>query len=326
MDRIVVLAGGVGGAAFVRGLRRAVAGTGTAITGICNVGDDMWLTGLRVCPDLDSMMYALAGVNDRTRGWGRAGESERVAGELSAFGAGVDWFTLGDLDLATHVARTALLREGRPLSEVTQRLCGRWDLGVHLLPVTDDEMETRVEIATEGATRTMHFEEWWVRHRAALPVRRFVSSNAAAARPAPGVLEALDGADAVLLAPSNPVVSIGTLLAVPGMRDAVRAARGRVVGVSPIIGGSVVRGMGDVCLRAIGVDVEAAGVARHYGARVRGGLLDAWLVDLADEAAVEPLGRDGIVTAAVPLWMRDDEATAAIARHALVLAGRPGRG
>ncbi|GAA2752965.1 2-phospho-L-lactate transferase [Amnibacterium kyonggiense] len=318
--RIVVLAGGVGGAKFVRGLRALVRRTASpaAITVVANTGDDLWLAGLRVTPDLDSLMYALAGVNDDVRGWGRAGESERVSAELAAYGVGWPWFTLGDLDIGTHIARTALLREGLPLSAVVERLSARWPLGVRLLPATDAEVETHV-VTAEGE---LHFEEWWVRTRAALPALGFVQRGVESATAAPGVREAIAAADVVLLAPSNPVVSIGTILGIPGIREALRDTAAPVVGLSPVIGGSVVRGMADACLTAIGVETDAAAIARHYGARSAGGLLDGWLVDETDAAAVDPLRAAGIAARAVPLWMTDDDATAAMADAALRLARR----
>ncbi|MDQ1512214.1 MAG: 2-phospho-L-lactate transferase [Microbacteriaceae bacterium] len=326
--RIVVLAGGVGGAKFVRGLRAHCldtwpdghGGTTADVTVVANTGDDLWLAGLRVTPDLDSLMYALAGVNDEQRGWGRAGESERVSAELTAYGVGWPWFTLGDLDLGTHIARTSLLRDGLPLSTVTARLTARWPLGVRLIPATDDEVETHVVVEEDGARRELHFEEWWVRTRAALPALGFVQRGVETAGPAAGVLEALAAADVVLLAPSNPVVSIGTILGIPGIREAVTGTTAPLIGISPIIGGAVVRGMADACLSAIGVETSAAAVARHYGARSAGGLLDGWLVDEVDAAAVPLLSETGVRAAAVPLWMTDDGASAAIASAALALA------
>jgi LPPG:FO 2-phospho-L-lactate transferase len=328
--RIVVLAGGVGGAKFVRGLRQhcrtvwpdGQGGTTALITVVVNTGDDLWLAGLRITPDLDSLLYALAGVNDTARGWGRAGESERVSGELTAYGVGWPWFTLGDLDLGTHIARTALLKQGLPLSAVVERLSARWPLGVRLVPATDDEVETHVLVHEDGEARELHFEEWWVRTRAKLAAERFVQAGAESAQPAPAVAPALAAADVVLLAPSNPVVSIGTILGVPGLRDALLATPAPIIGVSPIIGGSAVRGMADACLKAIGVATSADAVGRHYGARSSGGLLDGWLVDRSDAAVVEGLTADGIPSRAVPLWMHDDTASAAIAAEALALAER----
>ncbi|HAM26840.1 MAG TPA: 2-phospho-L-lactate transferase [Microbacteriaceae bacterium] len=321
--KITVLSGGVGGARFIRGLRHHVrsafpdgsGGSTASVTAIVNTGDDMWLTGVRIAPDLDSIMYTLAGENDEQRGWGRIGETERVSGELRAYGVGWPWFTLGDLDIGTHLARTSLLRDGLPLSEVTRRITARWDLGATLLPVTDDDVETHVVVAGDGTS--MHFQEWWTRHRAALPARAFLQQNVETARPAPGVLEAIGAADVILVAPSNPVVSIGTILGIPGIREALAAASAPVVGVSPIIAGAVVRGMADACLSAIGVDTSAGAVARHYGARGAGGLLDAWLVDETDAAALPAIEAAGIRAAAVPLWMRDLESSGRLAADAL---------
>ena len=250
------------------------------------------------------------------RGWGRIGETERVSAELLAYGVGWPWFTLGDLDLGTHIARSHFLRSGLTLTEATARITGRWSLGVTLLPVTDDEVETQV-VTDEGS---MHFQEWWTRHRAALPARRFVQQNLQTARPTPGVLDAIAAADVILLAPSNPVVSIGTILGIPGVRQALTEASAPVVGVSPIINGAVVRGMADACLTAIGVETSAAAVARHYGSRRTGGLLDGWLVDQSDADAVASLTPSGITALAVPLWMRDLESSAQVAADTLSAA------
>lgn len=319
-----MLAGGVGGARFVRGLREHIPEADISV--IVNTGDDLWLAGLRVCPDLDSIMYTLGGANDEQRGWGRVGETDRVSAELTAYGVGWPWFTLGDLDLGTHIARSALLRDGLTLTEATARLAARWNLGVRLLPATDDEVETHVEIddPDTGAVRVLHFEEWWVRYRAAVPARRFVQHGIETATATNDALDALHSADAVLFAPSNPVVSIGTIMALPGMSAALRGASAPVIGISPIIGGQAVRGMADACLRAIGVDTSAGAVARHYGARGTGGLLDGWLVDETDAASVPELEGAGIRTEAVPLWMADVAASAAIAAAAVDLAERLG--
>ena len=318
--KITVLAGGVGGARFLLGMRAAVA-PGDEVRAIVNTGDDMWLAGLRITPDLDSIMYALAGVNDTERGWGRVGETERVSAELAAWGVGWPWFTLGDLDLGAHISRTSWLREGVPLSTVVERLTARWPLGVRLIPATDAEVETRVIVADDdGGERDLHFQEWWTRYRAALPVIRFEQPGLEHASPAPGVLDAIADADLIVLAPSNPVVSIGTVVAIPGIREAVRDAAARVVGVSPIIGGTVVRGMADACLTAIGVETTAEAVGRHYGARSAGGLLDGWLVDDVDAGVVDALRAAGIEARAVPLWMRDEASSAALAT-AVIEAG-----
>ena len=321
--KVTVIAGGVGGAKFLAGVRHLLAGPEHEVTAVVNTGDDLWLAGLRVCPDLDSIMYALGGANDTVRGWGRAGESERVSAELTAYGVGWPWFTLGDLDLGTHIARSSMLRDGATLTEATARIAARWRLGIRLLPVTDDEVETHVEI-TDPATGdrvTVHFEEWWVRHRAQVPTHRFVQRGIETARATDAAIAAIAESEVVLLAPSNPVVSIGTTVAIPGVAEAIRRTSAPVIGVSPIIGGSAVRGMAGACLDVIRVTTSAAAVAEHYGARVRGGLIDGWLVDDVDAGDVDELAARGIRSESGPLWMTDDATTAEIVRRALALAG-----
>ncbi|WP_159500655.1 2-phospho-L-lactate transferase [Microbacterium sp. 18062] len=317
VPRVVVLAGGVGGAKFTLGVREALARAGAPqATVIVNTGDDLWLSGVRLQPDVDSVLYALAGVNDTQRGWGRAGDTERVNEELQAWGAGWPWFTLGDLDLGTHLARTGWLRDGLTVTHVVERLSRRWHLGIRMLPMTDTEVDTHVVMA-DGSR--LHFQEWWTRHRAGLAPVAFESPGIEAAVPAPGVGEAIANADIVLIAPSNPVVSIGPILAVPGIREALSTTPAQVVGVSPVIGGRVVRGMADVCLTAIGVDTSAGAVAAHYGARADGGVLDAWLVAEEDAAAAASVDALGIRAVVAPLWMTDVDASAAIAETALAL-------
>ena len=314
--QIVVLAGGTGGARFLRGVRAAA--PDAEVTVVVNTGDDVTLHGLRICPDLDTVVYTLGGGIDEERGWGRAGESWTVKEELAAYGADPDWFGLGDRDLATHLIRTRMLDAGYPLSQVTAALADRWQPGVTVLPMSDQRVETHVVVADPdtGRRQAVHFQEWWVRHRAALEPSAFVQVGVDAARPAPGVTEAFAAADAVLLAPSNPVVSVGTILGIPGLRQALLATPGRIVGVSPIVAGSVVRGMADRCLPVVGVAVSAEGVGRHYGARRAGGLLDAWLVHTGDRADVP-----GVDVRTVPLLMSSPDATAALARAALDAAG-----
>jgi LPPG:FO 2-phospho-L-lactate transferase len=320
--RITVLAGGVGAARFLRGLRAAA--PDTQITVIGNTADDITLFGLRVCPDLDTVMYTLGGGINEEQGWGRAAETFSIRDELAAYGAGPSWFTLGDRDFATHIVRSEMLAAGTPLSEVTRALCARWRTGVELIPMSDDRVETHVRLKSEDPERTgvpphtIHFQEWWVRLHAAVPVSEIIPVGADRATPAPGVLEAIEAADFVLFPPSNPVVSIGPILAVPGIRAAVAAKT--VVGVSPIIGGAPVRGMADACLTAIGVETTAAAVAAYYGA----GLIDGWLVDELDKATVDQAVDDpalaGITVRAVPLFMRDLPATTAMAKAAIDLA------
>ena len=310
--RITLLAGGVGGARFLRGLR--LAAPDADITVIGNTGDDIKLFGLHVCPDLDTVMYTLGGGISEEQGWGRSDETHTVQAELAAYGAGPSWFSLGDRDFATHIARTSMLTAGLPLSEVTKRLCERWQPGVTLLPMTDDDVQTHVLIDDQAGRRTVHFQEWWVRLHAKVPALEFTAPGSDRAAPAPGVLEAIEGADFVLLPPSNPVVSIGIILAIPGIAEAVAART--VVGVSPVVGGAPVRGMADACLAAIGVKTTAAAVAAHYGSA----LLDGWLVDSSDAGALGDAELAGIAVRARPLLMTDPSAAAAIAAAAVDLA------
>jgi LPPG:FO 2-phospho-L-lactate transferase len=310
--RITVLAGGVGAARFLRGLRAAAPDADVTVIG--NTGDDITLFGLRVCPDLDTVMYTLGGGINADQGWGRDAETFSIRGELAAYGAGPDWFALGDKDFATHIVRSQMLAAGEPLSAVTETLCRRWRPGVRLLPMSDDQIETHVLVDEGEGRRYVHFQEWWVRMHAAVPAAAIVPAGAAGARPAPGVLEAVAGADVMLFPPSNPVVSIGTILSVPGIREAVAAKT--VVGVSPIIGGAPVRGMADACLSAIGVPTTAVAVGAHYGA----GLIDGWLVDDEDKAAAADPALAGIEVRVLPLYMRNLAATTEIARAALDLA------
>ncbi|HVE74926.1 MAG TPA: 2-phospho-L-lactate transferase [Mycobacteriales bacterium] len=306
--QIVALAGGVGGARFLRGVRAAA--PDADLTVIVNTGDDLTLYGLRICPDLDTVMYTLGGGIDDERGWGRQDETWSARQELQAYDVPTAWFGLGDRDLATHLVRRQMLDAGYPLSQVTAALCERWQPGARLLPMSDDRVETHVVVELDGAQRAIHFQEWWIRHRAALPATSIVAVGAEKATPAPGVLAAIDAADVVLLPPSNPVVSIGTILQIAGIASALESAR--VVGLSPIIGGAPVRGMADACLAAIGVETSAQAVGRHYGSD----LLDGWLVDTVDEGATVP----DVEVRALPLLMTDLAATTAMARAALDLA------
>ena len=328
MRTIVVPAGGIGGARFLRGLLAATADQPTEVVVIGNTGDDITLFGLRVCPDLDTVMYTLGGGIHEEQGWGRADETFAVRDELAAYGAGPQWFGLGDRDLATHVLRTQMLDAGYPLGEVTQALCARWGLdrlGVRLLPMSDDRVETHVVIDdpdSPGGRRAVHFQEYWVRLHAEPTAHEVVPVGAEQARPGPGVLEAVAAADLVLLPPSNPVVSIGTVLAVPGIREALAATPAPVVGLSPIVGGTHVRGMAEQMLTSIGVEVSAAGVGLHYGSRANGGILDGWLVDEVDADQVARIEAAGLPCRAVPLLMTDPAATAAMAAAAVELVAR----
>jgi LPPG:FO 2-phospho-L-lactate transferase len=316
--RITALAGGVGGARFLRGLRHHLDARDDGpheVTVIGNTGDDITLFGLRVCPDLDSILYTLGGGVHEAQGWGREDESHRVQEELLAYGATPDWFALGDLDLATHIVRSQWLGQGMSLSQVTARLAQRWglpDRRVRLLPMTDTPVETHVVLAGDEP-RAVHFQEWWVRMQATAPVERFVVAGMDRAAAAPGVLDALREADVVLLPPSNPVVSIGIILGVPGVRDALRGTAAPVVGVSPLIGGRPVRGHADACLSAIGVESTSAAVAGLYA-----DFLDGWLVDPADVGVA--VQRVRVESFGEPLLMSSVEKTAEIAGAALTLA------
>jgi LPPG:FO 2-phospho-L-lactate transferase len=211
-----------------------------------------------------------------------------------------------------------MLNAGYALSDVTAALCKRWDIGIELLPMSNDRIETHVTVDHDGERKAMHFQQWWLEHKAEIPAQSFAFVGADTAIAAPGVIAALSEADAIVFAPSNPVVSIAPVLAVPGIKEAVMQRP--VVGVSPIIAGAAVRGYADACLRAIGVETDASAVARHFGARAQGGLLNGWLVDDSDHHVCAALTDEGIVTKAVPLWMRDVPTASAMAEAALTLA------
>ena len=329
--KITVLVGGIGGARFLLGVQRLlglgqfagqVSGAATAgehqLSAVVNVGDDAWMFGVRICPDLDTCMYTLGGGIDSDRGWGHRDETWHAKEELAAYGVQPDWFGLGDRDLATHLVRSQMLRAEFPLSEVTQALCDRWSPGATLLPASDDRCETHV-VVTDPDTedrKAIHFQEWWVRHRARIPTHSFAFVGSEKATAGPGVIAAINGADVVMLAPSNPVVSIGAILAIPGIRGALRSTSAPVIGYSPIIDGKPVRGMADDCLRVIGVTSSSEAVGRHYGARSATGLLDYWLVHEHDHADVP-----GVTVASIPLLMSDPQTTAEMVRAGLDLAG-----
>ena len=329
--KITVLVGGIGGARFLLGVQQLlelgqfanqVSGEATdrehQLRAVVNVGDDAWMFGVRICPDLDTCMYTLGGGIDSDRGWGHSDETWHAKEELAAYGVQPDWFGLGDRDLATHLVRSQMLRAGYPLSEVTQALCDRWSPGATLLPATDDRCETHV-VVTDPDTddrKAIHFQEWWVRYRARIPTHSFAFVGSEKATTGPGVIDAIDGADVVMLAPSNPVVSIGAILAIPGIRGALRSTSAPVIGYSRIIGGKPLRGMADDCLRVIGVASSSEAVGRHYGARSATGLLDYWLVHDHDNANVP-----GVTVASIPLLMSDPQTTAVMVRAGLNLAG-----
>ena len=312
---IVALAGGIGAGKFLRGLVRAA--PEARITAVVNTGDDVVMHGLHVSPDLDSVTYWLGGAFDRERGWGRRGETFRATEELRAFGAPDAWFGLGDLDLATHLFRSPQLAAGVPLSEVTARIAARFGIGVALVPMTDDPVTTRISVVEAGVETELHFQEYWVARHARDEVKSFRFEGVERARPAPGVLRSIADADVVVICPSNPVVSVGPILAVPGVRAAVAARRDRVVGISPIVGGAPLAGMADKLMPVAGLEVSALGAARAYA-----DLLTAWVVDDEDASLVGAVEDAlGVRTAATDTIMRDDDTSAALAGFALGLLG-----
>ena len=310
---IAVLAGGVGAARFLRGLVRIVPAEDVTVVG--NTGDDFVVYGVHVSPDLDIVTYTLGGAIDEERGWGLAGDTHALLEELRALGVDA-WFTLGDRDYGVCLFRTLAMTAGQTLSAVTAAISERFGSGIRLLPMTDDPVATRVTIRNNDRDRELHFQEYWVRRQARDAVRSVRLDGAGRARPAPGVLDAIASAEAVLIAPSNPVVSIGTILSVPGVRDAIRATDAPVVGVSPIVGGAPVRGMADKLMPAAGVDVSALGAASLYR-----DILDGWVVDLVDAELADPIASElGIRVEAAQTMMRTVEDAAALAKIALELA------
>ncbi len=316
----------MGGARFLLGVQKLLGlgqfanddDTTHDLTAVVNIGDDAWMHGVRICPDLDTCMYTLGGGIDPERGWGHRDETWHAKEELAAYGVQPDWFGLGDRDLATHLVRSQMLRAGYPLSQITEALCTRWRPGARLLPASDDRSETHVVITDpeSGERRAIHFQEWWVRYRAQVPTHSFAFVGAEKATAGPDVAAAIAEADIVFVAPSNPVVSIGAILAVPGIRGALRSTSAPVIGYSPIIGGKPLRGMADECLSVIGVESTSTAVAAHYGARSGTGILDGWLVSEDDHADV-----DGLAVRGIPLLMSDPGATAEMVRAGMELAG-----
>jgi LPPG:FO 2-phospho-L-lactate transferase len=311
MGTIAALAGGVGAARFLRGLVRAVPATDVVVVG--NTGDDEVFHGLHVSPDLDTVTYTLAGAVGST-GWGLADDTFRTLEAYARYGEPT-WFRLGDADLATHLYRTSRLRQGATLTEVTAEITLAWDVKAKLLPMSDDRVATVIDVvAPDGAPVTMAMQEWFVRERAQPPVAAVRFEGAAEAKPGPAVLDALAEADAVLLCPSNPVISIGPILALSGVRDVLRARRAAVVGVSPIIRGATVKGPADRLMAAAGIEVSCAGVASIY-ADICGTLL----VDESDADRVADVESHGVRAAVAPILMRDADGAAELARRALDL-------
>jgi len=315
---LVALAGGVGAARFLRGLIRVHPPAELLVIG--NTGDDLCLHGLAISPDLDSVAYTLAGLADEERGWGLAGETWNVLGAVQRLGE-PSWFGLGDRDIATHLLRTRLLAVGATLSEATAELCRRLGVPVRLLPMSDQPVQTRVEVQGPDGPEDLGFQEYWVARQARDPVLRITFAGIERARAAPGLLEAIAGADGIILCPSNPVVSIAPILAVPGIRAAIQNAAAQTVAVTPIIGGAPVRGMADKLLPAWGIEVSARGVASLYS-----GLADAFVLDQVDAAQARDVGEMGLRPIVAPTLMHTVEDAAALAKVALdAVGGRNGR-
>ena len=308
--RLVALAGGVGAARFLRGLVRVV--DPAALSVIVNTGDDREFYGVHVSPDLDIVTYTLGGRVDREKGYGLEGDRFSVVDALADLGHQT-WFRLGDRDLATALHRSLRLRQGAGLAEISAEITRAYGVDVRVLPMTEDPAPTYVELS-DGSRA--HFEEYLARDGAPDDVAGVDLAPAAAARPGPGVLEAIADADAVLVCPSNPVVSIGPILAVPGVRAALRSNGAPVVGISPIIGGAPVKGPADRLLRGIGVEVSARGVARHYL-----GVLDGIVIDRRDAAQRSDIEALGLACEVTETLMRTPEIAASLASTSLALAG-----
>ncbi|HKF38228.1 MAG TPA: 2-phospho-L-lactate transferase [Ktedonobacteraceae bacterium] len=306
---IVVLAGGVGAARFLQGLVQVVPQERLAV--IVNTGDDRDFYGLHVSPDLDIVMYTLAGVVDETHGWGIHNDTYNTMQQLTRYG-NEDWFMLGDRDLATHIHRTNLLRQGKTLSEVTEELRRLLGLSIRILPMTDQPVATHIQ--THGGL--LHFQEYMVKRRCADEVLDVMFVGAPESQPAPGVLDAIKEAEAILIAPSNPIVSIGSILAVPGIHDALHEASGMVVAVSPIVGGAPIKGPADKLMHGLGMEVSAVGVARCYR-----DFLDVMVIDEQDAQLLSKIEDLGIPAVATNTIMRDSTAKAALARKVLEAAG-----
>ena len=310
--RVAALAGGIGAGKFLRGLVRAV--PPRSVTVVINTGDDIAMHGLHVSPDLDSVTYWLGDAFDRDRGWGRREETFRATEELRRFDPEMAWFSLGDLDLATHLFRSNLLRGGATLCEATARVAARFGIQARLLPMSDDAVTTRLTVVAQGQELDLHFQEYWVRRGARDEVKAVRYEGAERARPAPGVLEAIEEADVVVVCPSNPVASIGPILAVPGIREALASRASDVVGISGIVGGAPLAGMADRLMPIAGVEVTAAGAAECYR-----GLLGGWVVDEADRSLAARIEATGLRVGVTDTIMTDDEKAEDLARFALGL-------
>ncbi len=306
---IVVLAGGVGAARFLQGVVQIV--PQQQLTVIVNTGDDRDFYGLHISPDIDIVMYTLAGLVDETQGWGIRHDTYHTMQQLTRYGDD-DWFLLGDRDLATHIHRTMLLRQGRTLSEVTDDLRLRLGLELRVIPMSDQPVATHIQTPAG----LLHFQEYMVKRRCSDEVQGVQFIGTQEARPAPGVLDALKTADAILIAPSNPIVSIGSILAIPGIHDVLHEVSGMVVAVSPIIGGAPIKGPADKLMRGMGLEVSAVGVTQCYR-----DFLDVMVIDHEDADLAERIEDLGIPTVVTNTIMRDDASKAALARNVLEAAG-----
>jgi LPPG:FO 2-phospho-L-lactate transferase len=307
---IVVLAGGVGAARFLQGVVQIA--PPQQLTVIVNTGDDRDFYGLHVSPDIDIVMYTLAGVVDEGHGWGIRGDTYNTQQELKRYDSSEDWFMLGDRDLATHIYRTKLLHQGKTLSEITESMRQRFNLAPRILPMTDQPVATHIQTPAG----LLHFQEYMVKRRCADEVQDVVFVGASEASPAPGVLDAIKQAEAILISPSNPIVSIGSILAVPGVHDALHEASGMIVAVSPIVGGSPIKGPADKLMSGLKMEVSAVGVARCYR-----DFLDVMVIDEQDAHLAGEIEDLGIPTVVTNTIMRDPVAKANLARHVIQAAG-----
>ena len=307
---LTALAGGVGAARFLRGLVQVV--DPADVTVVVNTGDDDWFHGLLVCPDLDTVTYTLAGAENPEHGWGLAGETFATAASLDRYGVPT-WFRLGDRDLATHLFRTQRLAAGASLSQVTEEIRTAWDVGPRLLPMSDSPVATRIDTRTpDGDVHELRMQEWFVRDRAEPPVVAVRFEGAGAARPGPGVLDALEQAETIFVCPSNPVISIGPILAVPGIRDVLVRRRERVVGVSPIVAGAPIKGPADRLMAPLGIEVSCVGVAHAYR-----DFCSTLVIDAGDEERASEVDAQGVRAVVADTVMRDARVAAALARHTL---------
>jgi LPPG:FO 2-phospho-L-lactate transferase len=304
---VTVLAGGVGAARLLSGLVRVV--PPAEVTAVVNTGDDMVLHGLAISPDIDTVTYTVAGAIDPERGWGLRDESWHAMEALERYG-GATWFSLGDRDLATHLYRTGRLAEGAGLAEVTAEIAAAWGLGLRVLPVTEQPLRTMITLASDGAE--VSFQDYFVRRQHSVPVSGVRFAGADESRPAPGVLDALASAATVVVAPSNPIVSIGPVLAVPGVRAAVEARRDSVVAVSPLVGGRALKGPADHMLRELGHEDSVVGIARLY-APIAGTLV----IDDADAELAEAVRAEGLRCVVTDTIMRDPAAAARLCKSVL---------